>query len=87
MNGQMTRLWNEAKWRVAGIYASVCSLARLFELRRCAAVRGEHFFYCVWIAQPDLPSFMDDCSKVGGLNVAQDMTLSMRRWKQENPEP
>ena len=48
VNGQMARLWNEEKWKVAGIYASVCSLARLFELRRCAAVRGAHFFYCVW---------------------------------------
>ena len=86
VNGQMARLWNEEKWKVAGIYASVCSLARLFELRRCAAVRGEHFFYCVWVAQPDIPAFTDACSGVGGLNLAQDMTMPMRRWKQENPE-
>ena len=40
VNGQMARLWNEEKWKVAGIYASVCSLARLFELAaalRCGA--------------------------------------------------
>ena len=79
-------LWNEEKWKVAGIYASVCSLARLFELRRCAAVRGAHFFYCVWVAQPDIPAFTESCARVGGLNIAQDMVLPMRRWKQENPE-
>ena len=86
VNGQMARLWNEEKWKVAGIYASVCSLARLFELRRCAAVRGAHFFYCVWVAQPDIPAFTESCTGVGGLNTAQDMVLPMRRWKQENPE-
>ena len=86
VNGQMARLWNEEKWKVAGIYASVCSLARLFELRRCAAVRGAHFFYCVWVAQPDIPAFSESCTGVGGLNLAQDMVLPMRRWKQENPE-
>ena len=86
VNGQMARLWNEEKWKVAGIYASVCSLARLFELRRCAAVRGTHFFYCVWVAQPDIPVFSESCTGVGGLNLAQDMVLPMRRWKQENPE-
>lgn len=86
VNEQMARLWNEEKWKVAGIYASVCSLARLFELRRCAAVRGAHFFYCVWVAQPDIPAFSESCTGVGGLNLAQDMVLPMRRWKQENPE-
>ena len=86
VNGQMARLWNEEKWKVAGIYASVCSLARLFELRRCAAVRGAHFFYCVWVAQPDIPAFTESCTGVGGLNTAQAMVLPMRRWKQENPE-
>ena len=86
VNGQMARLWNEEKWKVAGIYASVCSLARLFELRRCAAVRGAHFFYCVWVAQPDIPAFTESCTGVGGLNTAQDMVVTMRRWKQENPE-
>ena len=25
VNGQMARLWNEEKWKVAGIYASVCT--------------------------------------------------------------
>ena len=79
VNGQMARLWNEEKWKVAGIYASVCSLARLFELRRCAAVRGAHFFYCVWVAQPDIPAFTESCASVGGLNIAQDMVLPMRR--------
>ena len=86
VNGQMARLWNEEKWKVAGIYASVCSLARLFELRCCAAVRGAHFFYCVWVAQPDIPAFTESCTGMGGLNIAQDMVLPMRRWKQENPE-
>lgn len=86
VNGLMARLWNEEKWKVAGIYASVCSLARLFELRRCAAVRGEHFFYCVWVTQPDIPAFTERCAGVGGLSLAPDMALSMRRWKQENPE-
>lgn len=86
VNGQMARLWNEEKWKVAGIYASVCSLARLFELRRCAAVRGAHFFYCVWVAQPDIPAFTESCTGVGGLNTVQDMVVTMRRWKQENPE-
>ena len=86
VNEQMARLWTEEKWKVAGIYASVCSLARLFELRRCAAVRGAHFFYCVWVAQPDIPAFSESCTGVGGLNLAQDMVLPMRRWKQENPE-
>ena len=79
------RLWNEEKWRVAGIYASVCSLARLFELRRCAAVRGQHFFYSVWVAQPDLAAFTESCKAVGGLNAVPDKAVSMRQWKQENP--
>ena len=83
---QMNRLWNEEKWRVAGIYASVCSLARLFELRRCAAVRGDHFFYCVWVAEPDVEHFTAACAGVKGLNVAPDITLSMHKWKRENPQ-
>lgn len=77
--------WNQEKWRVAGIYASVCSLARLFELRKCAAIRGGHFFYCVWLAQPELGVFQQLCAGVGGLNTATDQVLSLRRWKQENP--
>ena len=77
--------WNQEKWRVAGIYASVCSLARLFELRKCAAIRGGHFFYCVWLAQPELGMFQQLCAEVGELNTATDQVLSLRRWKQENP--
>lgn len=83
-DAKMQNTWNEEKWRVAGIYASVCSLARLFELRKCAAVRGDHFFYSVWLAQPDLEAFRQSCGQVEELNLAEDQVLSMRKWKQEN---
>lgn len=82
-NAQMERLWNEEKWRIAGIYASVCSLARLFELRRCAAVRGEHFFYCVWVCQPELPAFTAACAAVEGLCLSPDQVMPLHKWKQQ----
>ena len=31
------------------------------------------------VAQPDIPAFTESCASVGGLNIAQDMVLPMRR--------
>ncbi len=77
------QLWQQNKTRLAALYASACSLARLAELRKCAAVRGQHFFFCAWLRQPDLPAFEARCKALEGVNFAPDRVLSQRKWKQE----
>lgn len=74
-------IWNREKWRLAGLYASVCQLARQFELRKCAAVRGDWFCFCAWMEESYLPTFQEKCALVGGLSVAPDLRISQREWK------
>ena len=57
--------------------------ARVEELRRCAAVRGERFFYCVWLRQPDLAAFEAACRGLGQLDLLPDRVLARRAWEQE----
>ena len=79
---QLQQVWGAEKWRCAGIYASFCSLARVAELCKCAAVRGEHFFYAVWVEQTAMEAFVSRCESVGKLHIAMDMTLPRKKWKQ-----
>ena len=83
---ELQQAWNAEKWRCAGIYASFCSLARVVELCRCAVVRGEHFFYALWIDQQAVNQFVDTCDKVGGLHIALDITLPRKKWLEQNQQ-
>lgn len=76
-------LWQQAKPWAAPLYALACRKARVEELRRCAAVRGERFFYCVWLRQPDLAAFEAACRGLGQLNLLPDRVLARRAWEQE----
>ena len=78
-----TALWQQAKPWTAPLYALACRKARIEELRRCAAVRGERFFYCVWLRQPDLEAFEAACRGLGQLNLLPDRVLARRAWEQE----
>ncbi|WP_283129415.1 hypothetical protein, partial [Allofournierella massiliensis] len=75
--------WQQAKPWAAPLYALACRRARVEELRRCAAVRGERFFYCVWLRQPDLAAFEASCRGLGQLDLLPDRVLARRAWEQE----
>lgn len=83
---QIQQVWGAEKWRCAGIYASFCSLARVVELCKCAAVRGEHFFYAVWVDQNAIETFMERCQGIGKLHISLDKTLPRKKWKQLHQE-
>lgn len=78
---ELEQIWSAEKWRCAGIYASFCSLARVAELCKCAVVRGEHFFYAVWVEQSALKEFVAHSDTIEKLHMAMDMTLPRKKWK------
>lgn len=83
---EFNNIWQKEKLRCARIYAAFCRLARVVELCKCAVVRGDHFFYAVWVEQPVLKEFLSTCDEVGKLHMTLDMTLPLKKWRQLNEQ-
>ena len=69
MNGRIAALWQQNADKVQLLYNTACYYAAVYDLRRMAAVKGQHFFCVGWVPASEVDEVAGKARAVKGLRV------------------
>ena len=72
VNGRIAALWQQNADKVQLLYNTACYYAAVYDLRRMAAVKGQHFFCVGWVPASEVDEVAGKARAVKGLRVTVD---------------
>ena len=89
VNGRIAALWQANADKVQLLYNTACYYAAVYDLRRMAAVKGQHFFCVGWVPASEVEEIVGKARAIRGLRVTVDEPESADRMtpptKLKNP--
>ena len=72
VNARIAALWQQNADKVQLLYNTACYYAAVYDLRRMAAVKGEHFFCVGWVPASEVDEVAGKARGIHGLRVTVD---------------